>query len=222
MRAAARDDAGDVRAVAAVVDRRAAAADEILVGANAAQRKIRMRRDAGVDDRDRDAVAGRADRRRRVCRSPVDLRAEVSRAGALAEHANAGVERDLSGVARISLLKAAALPKTTSAGTRFRIDGANRGAAIEQAVERRIALRRRRKLHDDARRLAGRHRRRHRIIGVARRRRSHSQRAHMRATRPASARTYDQLHARFQSPNCVTRRRSSTSKDFQGMPIEPE
>ena len=58
MRAAARDDAGDVRAVAAVVDRRAAAADEILVGANAAQRQIRVRRDPRVDDRDRRCRCG--------------------------------------------------------------------------------------------------------------------------------------------------------------------
>ena len=82
-RAAARDQAGDVRAVAVAVDRRrrdaALAVGEVVERGDAA-REIGDRRDARIDDRDADAVAARIELGQPENRAQKSQRPEISTA----------------------------------------------------------------------------------------------------------------------------------------------
>ena len=89
--AVAGDDAGDVRAVAERVGDRRIAGDEADVGDDLVRQR-RVRRDAGVDDRDADALAGDAGNRADAEQAAGDAGAHLIGGGRLVRdrHADAG------------------------------------------------------------------------------------------------------------------------------------
>ena len=138
--AAAADDAGDVRAVAAAVHRRRAAGHEVLELQDAGRRDVRVRHEARVDDRDRHASAAAVvvprrdlgaktahERGARACRG---RRRRGRRQG---RHANGRVERDVVGV--VDRAERGGLGDDVERRHILVVDHAHGGALVQQFVD---------------------------------------------------------------------------------------
>ena len=157
--AVTRDDAGDVRAVTATINRRAAAADEILELANAAE-QVGVRVNSGIDDRDRRAAQKRG-----------NLAAGGNRTHAPRASGQPGRGRGNNRVNRRrgsgGELRCECGSTTEDHESRagFGLGRTNCCAAIEQPIEGSVARRICRELHDDASRRAGVDSRLHCCVG---------------------------------------------------------